>query len=218
MLKKILLVVIIGALVSAYITFGGQRYLSVDFFGDLYAQQPLLTAAVYFAIYVIATAVSIPGAALLTIIGGMVFGLWTGTLLVSFASSIGATLAFLASRFLLRDWVQGKFGERLRAVDDGLEKDGAFYLFTLRLIPVFPFFVINLLMGLTRIKTGTFFWVSQIGMLPATIVFVNAGTQISRIESTAGLLSPTLIASFVALAFFPWAAKGIVAVVKRSRG
>jgi uncharacterized membrane protein YdjX (TVP38/TMEM64 family) len=131
---------------------------------------------------------------------------------------MGATLAFLSSRYLLRDWVQGKFGERLRAVDDGLEKDGAFYLFTLRLIPVFPFFVINLLMGLTRIKTGTFFWMSQIGMLPATIVFVNAGTQISRIESTAGLLSPTLIASFVALAFFPWAAKGIVAVVKRSRG
>jgi len=131
---------------------------------------------------------------------------------------MGATLAFLSSRYLLRDWVQGKFGERLRAVDDGLEKDGAFYLFTLRLIPVFPFFVINLLMGLTRIKTGTFFWVSQIGMLPATIVFVNAGTQISRIDSTAGLLSPTLLASFVALAFFPWAAKGIVAIVKRSRG
>ena len=146
------------------------------------------------------------------------FGVVAGTINVSFASTMGATLAFLSSRYVLRDWVRGKFGERLRAVDDGLEKDGAFYLFTLRLIPVFPFFVINLLMGLTRIKTGTFFWVSQIGMLPATIVFVNAGTQISRIESTAGLLSPTLIASFVALAFFPWAAKGIVAVVKRSRG
>ena len=154
----------------------------------------------------------------MTLVAGALFGVVVGTLIVSFASTMGATLAFLSSRYLLRDWVQGKFGERLRAVDDGLEKDGAFYLFTLRLIPVFPFFVINLLMGLTRIKTGTFFWVSQIGMLPATIVFVNAGTQISRIESTAGLLSPTLIASFVALAFFPWAAKGIVAVVKRSRG
>jgi uncharacterized membrane protein YdjX (TVP38/TMEM64 family) len=152
------------------------------------------------------------------LVAGALFGVVLGTLIVSFASTMGATLAFLSSRYLLRDWVQGKFGERLRAVDDGLEKDGAFYLFTLRLIPVFPFFVINLLMGLTRIKTGTFFGVSQIGMLPATIVFVNAGTQISRIESTAGLLSPTLIASFVALAFFPWAAKGIVAVVKRSRG
>jgi uncharacterized membrane protein YdjX (TVP38/TMEM64 family) len=154
----------------------------------------------------------------MSLVAGALFGVVVGTLIVSFASTMGATLAFLSSRYLLRDWVQGKFGERLRAVDDGLEKDGAFYLFTLRLIPVFPFFVINLLMGLTRIKTGTFFWVSQIGMLPATIVFVNAGTQISRIESTAGLLSPTLIASFVALAFFPWAAKGIVAVVKRSRG
>jgi uncharacterized membrane protein YdjX (TVP38/TMEM64 family) len=117
----------------------------------------------------------------------------------------------------LRDWVQGKFGGRLRVIDDGLQKDGAFYVFTLRLIPVFPFFVINLLMGLTRIKTPTFFWVSQLGMLPATIVFVNAGTQISRIESPAGLLSPALIASFVALAFFPWAAKGIVALLKRGR-
>jgi uncharacterized membrane protein YdjX (TVP38/TMEM64 family) len=154
----------------------------------------------------------------MTLVAGALFGVVLGTLIVSFASTMGATLAFLSSRYLLRDWVQGKFGERLRAVDDGLEKDGAFYLFTLRLIPVFPFFVINLLMGLTRIKTGTFFWVSQIGMLPATIVFVNAGTQISRIDSTAGLLSPTLIASFVALALFPWAAKGIVAVVKRSRG
>ena len=154
----------------------------------------------------------------MSLVAGALFGVVLGTLIVSFASTMGATLAFLSSRYLLRDWVQGKFGERLRAVDDGLEKDGAFYLFTLRLVPVFPFFVINLLMGLTRIKTGTFFWVSQIGMLPATIVFVNAGTQISRIESTAGLLSPTLIASFVALAFFPWAAKGIVAIVKRSRG
>jgi uncharacterized membrane protein YdjX (TVP38/TMEM64 family) len=154
----------------------------------------------------------------MTLVAGALFGVVVGTLIVSFASTMGATLAFLSSRYVLRDWVQGKFGERLRAVDDGLEKDGAFYLFTLRLIPVFPFFVINLLMGLTRIKTSTFFWVSQIGMLPATIVFVNAGTQISRIESTAGLMSPTLIASFVALAFFPWAAKGIVAIVKRSRG
>jgi len=145
------------------------------------------------------------------------FGVVVGTIIVSFASTIGATLAFLSARFVLRDWVQGKFGTRLRVIDDGLQKDGAFYVFTLRLIPVFPFFVINLLMGLTRIKTPTFFWVSQLGMLPATIVFVNAGTQISRIESPAGLLSPALIASFAALAFFPWAAKGIVALLKRGR-
>jgi uncharacterized membrane protein YdjX (TVP38/TMEM64 family) len=152
------------------------------------------------------------------LIAGALFGVVVGTIIVSFASTLGATLAFLSARFVLREWVQGKFGQRLRAIDEGLEKDGAFYLFTLRLIPVFPFFVINLLMGLTRIKTGTFFWVSQLGMLPATIVFVNAGTQISRIESTAGLLSPMLIASFVALALFPWVAKGLVALVQRSRG
>jgi uncharacterized membrane protein YdjX (TVP38/TMEM64 family) len=224
MKKAVLALVLIGA-IAAYCLFDLGQYLSLENFkasqADIVAAKdanPALYIAGFFLLYVAVTGLSIPGAAIMTLVAGALFGVVLGTLIVSFASTMGATLAFLSSRYLLRDWVQGKFGDRLRAVDDGLEKDGAFYLFTLRLIPVFPFFVINLLMGLTRIKTGTFFWVSQIGMLPATIVFVNAGTQISRIESTAGLLSPTLIASFVALAFFPWAAKGIVAVVKRSRG
>lgn len=224
MKKAVLALVLIGAL-AAYFAFDLGQYLSLENFKASQAEivaakdaNPALYIAGFFLLYVAVTGLSIPGAAIMSLVAGALFGVVVGTLIVSFASTMGATLAFLSSRYLLRDWVQGKFGERLRAVDDGLEKDGAFYLFTLRLIPVFPFFVINLLMGLTRIKTGTFFWVSQIGMLPATIVFVNAGTQISRIESTAGLLSPTLIASFVALAFFPWAAKGIVAVVKRSRG
>ena len=224
MKKAALALVLIGA-IAAYFIFDLGQYLSLENFkasqADIVAAKdanPALYIAGFFLLYVAVTGLSIPGAAIMSLVAGALFGVVVGTLIVSFASTMGATLAFLSSRYLLRDWVQGKFGERLRAVDDGLEKDGAFYLFTLRLIPVFPFFVINLLMGLTRIKTGTFFWVSQIGMLPATIVFVNAGTQISRIESTAGLLSPTLIASFVALAFFPWAAKGIVAVVKRSRG
>jgi uncharacterized membrane protein YdjX (TVP38/TMEM64 family) len=224
MKKAVLALVLIGA-IAAYFIFDLGQYLSLENFkasqADIVAAKdanPSLYIAGFFLLYVAVTGLSIPGAAIMTLVAGALFGVVLGTLIVSFASTMGATLAFLSSRYLLRDWVQGKFGERLRAVDDGLEKDGAFYLFTLRLIPVFPFFVINLLMGLTRIKTGTFFWVSQIGMLPATIVFVNAGTQISRIESTAGLLSPTLIASFVALAFFPWAAKAIVAVVKRSRG
>jgi uncharacterized membrane protein YdjX (TVP38/TMEM64 family) len=224
MKKAVLALVLIGA-IAAYFIFDLGQYLSLENFkasqADIVAAKdanPALYIAGFFLLYVAVTGLSIPGAAIMTLVAGALFGVVLGTLIVSFASTMGATLAFLSSRYVLRDWVQGKFGERLRAVDDGLEKDGAFYLFTLRLIPVFPFFVINLLMGLTRIKTGTFFWVSQIGMLPATIVFVNAGTQISRIESTAGLLSPTLIASFVALAFFPWAAKGIVAVVKRSRG
>jgi uncharacterized membrane protein YdjX (TVP38/TMEM64 family) len=224
MKKAVLALVLIGA-IAAYFIFDLGQYLSLENFkasqADIVAAKdanPSLYIAGFFLLYVAVTGLSIPGAAIMTLVAGALFGVVLGTLIVSFASTMGATLAFLSSRYLLRDWVQGKFGERLRAVDDGLEKDGAFYLFTLRLIPVFPFFVINLLMGLTRIKTGTFFWVSQIGMLPATIVFVNAGTQISRIDSTAGLLSPTLIASFVALALFPWAAKGIVAVVKRSRG
>lgn len=224
MKKAVLALVLIGA-IAAYFIFDLGQYLSLENFKASQAEivaakdaNPALYIAGFFLLYVAVTGLSIPGAAIMTLVAGALFGVVLGTLIVSFASTMGATLAFLSSRYLLRDWVQGKFGERLRAVDDGLEKDGAFYLFTLRLIPVFPFFVINLLMGLTRIKTGTFFWVSQIGMLPATIVFVNAGTQISRIESTAGLLSPTLIASFVALAFFPWAAKGIVAIVKRSRG
>ncbi len=224
MKKAVLALVLIGA-IAAYFVFDLGQYLSLENFkasqADIVAAKdanPALYIAGFFLLYVAVTGLSIPGAAIMTLVAGALFGVVLGTLIVSFASTMGATLAFLSSRYVLRDWVQGKFGERLRAVDDGLEKDGAFYLFTLRLIPVFPFFVINLLMGLTRIKTGTFFWVSQIGMLPATIVFVNAGTQISRIESTAGLLSPTLIASFVALALFPWAAKAIVAVVKRSRG
>jgi uncharacterized membrane protein YdjX (TVP38/TMEM64 family) len=224
MKKAVLALVLIGA-IAAYFIFDLGQYLSLENFkasqADIVAAKdanPALYIAGFFLLYVAVTGLSIPGAAIMSLVAGALFGVVLGTFIVSFASTMGATLAFLSSRYLLRDWVQGKFGERLRAVDDGLEKDGAFYLFTLRLIPVFPFFVINLLMGLTRIKTGTFFWMSQIGMLPATIVFVNAGTQISRIESTAGLLSPTLIASFVALAFFPWAAKGIVVVVKRSRG
>ena len=224
MKKATLVLVLLGAIV-AYFVFDLGAILSLENFkasqADIVAAKdanPILYIAGFFILYVAVTGLSIPGAAIMTLIAGALFGVLMGTIIVSFASTMGATLAFLSARFVLRDWVQGKFGERLRAIDDGLEKDGAFYLFTLRLIPVFPFFVINLLMGLTRIKTRTFFWVSQLGMLPATIVFVNAGTQISRIESTAGLLSPTLIASFVALALFPWAAKAIVALVKRSRG
>jgi len=225
MIKKATLVLVLLGAIVAYFVFDLGQILSLENFkasqADIVAAKdanPLLYISGFFLLYVAVTGLSIPGAAIMTLIAGALFGVLIGTIIVSFASTMGATLAFLSARFVLRDWVQGKFGERLRAIDEGLEKDGAFYLFTLRLIPVFPFFVINLLMGLTRIKTRTFFWVSQLGMLPATIVFVNAGTQMSRIESTAGLLSPALIASFVALALFPWAAKAIVALVTRSRG
>lgn len=224
MKKAILALLLIGA-VAAYFIFDLGQILSLENFKASQAEivaaknaNPALYIAGFFLLYVAVTGLSIPGAAIMSLVAGALFGVLIGTVIVSFASSMGATLAFLSARYLLRDWVQSRFGERLRAIDDGLAKDGAFYLFTLRLIPIFPFFVINLLMGLTRIKTPTFFWVSQLGMLPATIVFVNAGTQISRIETTAGLLSPALIASFVALAFFPWVAKSIVALVARSRG
>ena len=224
-MKKAILAFILVAAIAAYFVFDLGQILSLDNFkasqADIVAAKdanPFLYITGFFILYVAVTGLSIPGAAIMSLVAGALFGVVLGTIIVSFASTIGATLAFLSARFVLRDWVQDKFGERLRAIDDGLEKDGAFYLFTLRLIPVFPFFVINLLMGLTRIKTRTFFWVSQLGMLPATVVFVNAGTQISRIDSTAGLLSPMLIASFAALALFPWVAKGIVALLKRSRG
>lgn len=223
-MKKAILVLLVVAAIASYFIFDLGQYLSLDNFKAQQAEiiaaknaNPALYIAGFFLIYVAVTGLSIPGAAIMTLIAGALFGLVLGTIIVSFASTIGATLAFLGSRYVLRDWVQSKFGERLKAIDDGLAKDGAFYLFTLRLIPVFPFFVINLLMGLTRIKTFTYFWVSQLGMLAGTIVYVNAGTQISRIESTAGLLSPMLIGSFVLLALFPWAARWIVAMVNRRR-
>jgi uncharacterized membrane protein YdjX (TVP38/TMEM64 family) len=220
--KRIALLVLLAAAIAAYFWFDLGTVLSLENFkqsqADIVAAKdanPLLYIGGFFLIYVIVTALSLPGAAIMSLVAGALFGVVTGTILVSFASTIGATLAFLSARFLLRDWVQSKFGERLKAIDDGIARDGAFYLFTIRLIPLFPFFVVNLLMGLTRIKTRTFYWVSQIGMFPATIVFVNAGTQISKIESTAGLLSPTLIGSFVLLGLFPWIARGLVAAVKK---
>lgn len=220
--KRIALLVLLAAAIAAYFWFDLGTVLSLENFKqsqtDIVAAKdanPLFYIGGFFLIYVIVTALSLPGAAIMSLVAGALFGVITGTILVSFASTIGATLAFLSARFLLRDWVQSKFGERLKAIDDGIARDGAFYLFTIRLIPLFPFFVVNLLMGLTRIKTRTFYWVSQIGMFPATIVFVNAGTQISKIESTAGLLSPPLIGSFVLLGLFPWIARGLVAAVKK---
>jgi pyruvate/2-oxoglutarate dehydrogenase complex dihydrolipoamide dehydrogenase (E3) component/uncharacterized membrane protein YdjX (TVP38/TMEM64 family) len=171
----------------------------------------------YFAAYVALTALSFPGAAIMTLAGGAIFGLGLGLLIVSFASTIGATLAFLTSRYLLRDWVQGKFGARLAAINAGMERDGAFYLFSLRLVPVFPFFVVNLLMGLTPIRTLTYFWVSQIGMLLGTAVYVNAGTQLAGISSLRDVASPGLLVSFAALGLLPWIGKAVMGALKRRR-
>ena len=178
---------------------------------------PLLAGGAYFLVYVLVTAVSLPGATLLTLAGGAVFGLGWGLLIVSFASTIGATLAFLIARYLLRDWVTARFGSRLTRIDDGIRRDGAFYLFTLRLVPAFPFFLINLLMGLSAMKASTYFWVSQLGMLAGTVVYVNAGTQLAQIESLAGIVSPGLLLSFALLGIFPLLARKAVEWVQARR-
>ncbi|APD93936.1 pyridine nucleotide-disulfide oxidoreductase [Alteromonas mediterranea] len=224
MFKKIALLGVIAAAIFSFFYFDLNSYLtlegmkgSLDTFKSQIAGNPVLSIGVFFAIYVAVTALSLPGAAILTLAAGALFGLVQGLVIVSFASSVGATLAFLVSRFILRDTVRNKFKEKLKKIDEGVEKQGAFYLFTLRLVPVFPFFLINLLMGLTSLKTWTFYWVSQIGMLAGTAVYVNAGTQLAQIDSLSGIVSPGLIFSFVLLGIFPWIAKGIVALVNRRR-
>ncbi len=187
--QTVVIAVVLSALGAWYFLDLGE-YLRFDTLqasiGDLrdwYAQNPLLAGLIYFVIYVAVTALSVPGAAIMTLAGGALFGFWYALFLVSFASSIGATLAFLVSRILLRDWVQGRFERQLRAVNEGFRRDGSFYLFSLRLVPVFPFFAINLLMGLLPIRTWRYYWVSQLGMLPATAVYVNAGTQLGQLQS-----------------------------------
>jgi len=220
-LKQISMVLVIAACLGVFFYLDLGQYLSLEYiqeqqasFSEFYKENTFLAISLYMCAYIITTALSLPGAALLTLLGGALFGLLVGTILVSFASSIGATLAFLASRLLLRDWVQNKFGSYLKSFNDGFEKDGGFYLFTLRLIPAVPFFIVNLVMGLTPMKMTTFYWVSQIGMLSGTIVFINAGMQLAQIESLGGILSPSIIFSFVLLGIFPLLAKKIVSFFK----
>ncbi|MBK7082213.1 MAG: FAD-dependent oxidoreductase [Betaproteobacteria bacterium] len=197
------------------------RYLSLEFIKSQQAQleawrgaRPIVAGIAAFSIYVAVAALSLPGAAAMTLAMGAVFGLLWGTVIVSFASTIGATLAFLASRLLFKSGVQSRFGDRLAALNAGIQKEGGFYLFTLRLVPVFPFFVINLAMGLTPIRTWTFYWVSQIGMLAGTLVYVNAGTQLARIESLSDVASPGLLFSFALLGLFPLVAKKVIDAIK----
>ena len=218
---KLLLVMLIAAAIIAFFMLDLGRFFTLEYvqsqrenFLSYYADHQILTIALYFMVYVIVTALSLPGAAIMTLVGGGIFGLLIGTIVVSFASTIGATLAFLVSRFLLRDYVQQRFADKLRAINLGIEKEGAFYLFTLRLIPIFPFFVINLVMGVTPLKTRQFFLVSQIGMLAGTIVYVNAGSQLASIESVGDILSPSLLLSFALLGVFPLLAKKIVEFIK----
>ncbi|MEO8038836.1 MAG: FAD-dependent oxidoreductase [Betaproteobacteria bacterium] len=219
--SRLVVIALFVVAIAAFFIFDLGHYFSLEFLksrqADIdawYQSNPVLTIGAFFAAYVAVTGLSLPGAAVMTLAAGALFGLVTGTIVVSFASSLGATLAFLASRFLFRGAVQARFGDKLKAIDAGMARDGSFYLFTLRLVPAFPFFVINLAMGLTGIKTRTFYWVSQLGMLAGTIVYVNAGTQLARIDSLRGILSPGLIASFVALGLLPLIAKKVIDEIK----
>lgn len=225
LLKKLVMLAVGAILVVIFFTLDLQQYLTLDYlkesqsrFAELYAAKPIQIIGVYMIIYVLVTALSLPGAAILTLAGGALFGFTKGFIIVSFASSIGATLACFVARFVLRDWVQNKFGDKLSTVNDGIAKEGAFYLFTLRLIPVFPFFVINLVMGLTKMPLFTFYWVSQLGMLAGTAVFVNAGKELAKIDSLGGILSPGLIGSFIILGLFPLVVKKILGFVKKKKG
>ncbi len=223
-MKRLVIITLLVAAVIAWFALDLGQYLTLHALKSrqadiaaLYAANPLLVIGGYFAAYVALTALSFPGAAILTLAAGALFGVALGTIIVSFASTIGATLAFLVSRHLLRDVVQSRFGDRLAAINAGIARDGAFYLFSLRLVPVFPFFAVNLVMGLTPIPTLTFFWVSQVGMLLGTIVYVNAGTQLAQITSLSGIASPALIASFAALGLLPWIGRAVMAALKRRR-
>jgi dihydrolipoamide dehydrogenase len=220
-MKKLPLIIFLVLAITAFFAFDLGQYFSLEFikqnqasFDQYYSDNPFKTVAIYFAIYVLVTALSLPGAAIMTLAGGALFGLTTGVLIISFASTIGATLAFLFSRFLLRDLIQQRFNRQLKSINQGIEKEGAFYLFTLRLVPIFPFFVINLGMGLTPIKTWTFYWVSQLGMFAGTIVYVNAGTQLGKLEDLSGILSPALLLSFTLLGLFPLIGKKIVDLIQ----
>lgn len=223
-MRKMALILLAAVVVALFFGMGFDRHLTLESlkesqeqFATMRAQAPWITALAAFMIYIGVVALSLPGATVMSLAIGALFGFWTGTLMVSFASTIGATLAFLASRYLLRDMVQQRFGGRLKGVNEGMAREGAFYLFMLRLVPAFPFFLINLLMGLTHIRATTFYWVSQAAMLPGTLVYVNAGTQLASVDSMAGIFAPEVLLSFILLGAFPLAAKRIGRVFRQRR-
>lgn len=215
--RKLFLLGIIAAVIGIWLYFDLSQYFTLEqakaqqsALQDTIQTHPVWASLVFFFAYVAVTALSLPGAAIMTLLGAALFGFWWSLVLVSFASTIGATLAFLFSRFILRDWVQTKFGSRLSAINDGVKKQGSFYLLSLRLIPVFPFFLINLLMGLTPIRAKQFFFVSQLGMLPGTAVYVNAGTQLGEINTLSGIISLPVLISLALLGLFPLIAKAVM--------
>ena len=222
--KLILLGVLIVVVLAAWYMFDLGQYLNFYYIQSRQAEwqqqlqaDPLLFAAGFFVIYVAVTGLSLPGAAVMTLLAGALFGVMWGTLLVSFASTIGATLAFVIARFFARDAIQQRFADQLKTINDGVAKEGGFYLFTLRLVPAFPFFLVNLVMALTPIGVWQYYWISQVGMLAGTVVYVNAGTQLSQLESMQGILSPALIGSFVALGLLPLVAKKSVGWIRTRR-
>ena len=223
--NQIILLGAIVVLVALFFVFDLGRYPNLEFFQeqrsavvDFYVENTLFVIVAFMAIYIAMAALSLPGAAIMTLAAGAVFGLAVGLVLVSFASTIGATLACLLARYLFRDAVQNRFGKYLGRINEGVEKDGAFYLFAMRLVPAIPFFVINLVMALTPIRLWTFYWVSQVGMLAGTVVFVNAGKEIGQLESLSGILSPTLVISFVLLGVFPFIAKKALNLISKQFG
>lgn len=218
------MIIITGFIVAVQV-FDLDQYLtlsyvkkSLDSLKSFYADHRFVVIAGYFFIYVLTTSLSLPGASPLGLAGGALFGFWTATVVVSFASTIGATLACFISRFLLRDWIQKKFGDKIAKLNEGIAREGAFYLFSLRLIPAFPFWLINLAMGLTTMSLFKFYWVSQIGMLPGTMVFVNAGKELAKIESVKDIFSTGLIISFALIGIFPIAVKKLIAWYRSRKG
>ncbi len=225
LVKRLIIVAVLIGIVILFRVYHLERFLSLEYlkssqerFAALYAAHPLEVVGAYFVLYVVVAALSLPGATAMTLAGGALFGMWVGLVTVSFASTIGATLACLVARFVLRDWVQNRFGDRLKAINEGIEREGAFYLFTLRLVPIFPFFVINLVMGLTKMPLRTFYWVSQVGMLAGTVVYVNAGKELARIDSLSGIMSPRLLLSFAILGLFPIIVKKLLTFYRSKSG
>ena len=217
LITKISVGLVLFSIIILFIVLDLDRFVSLSYikasqekFQLLATEHPIIVIASYMTAYILITSLSLPGAAVMTLLGGALFGLWIGTLVVSFASTTGATLACFVSRFLLRDWVQKKLGDKIVTVNEGVEREGVFYLFTLRLIPIFPFWAINLVMGLTRMPLRTFYWVSQIGMLAGTLVYVNAGKELAKITSLSDILSPSLILSFALLGILPLTAKKVI--------
>jgi len=222
--KKLILIGAIALLIASFFLFDFQQYFSLDFikekqqaFNDYYQQNTLLTLLMFFVVYVIMAALSLPGAAIMTVLAGTLFGLVTGVIVVSFASTLGATLAFLVARYLFRDTLQDRYADKLQLINDGVEKEGPLYLFAMRLVPLFPFFLVNILMGFTKLKTITFAWVSQIGMLAGTAVFVYAGTQLAQIDSLSSILSPGLLIAFALLGIFPVIAKKVMNKIRSNK-